>query len=77
MKTLTKPVKSRLSSPSIYGYELDWTGTRGLLTGKTTTVFGDPPLVTWVTEYYTCVTFGYTEYCCHGETWEETETITH
>lgn len=77
MKTLTKPEKFQLSSPRIYGYEDDWTGTRGLLTGKTTIEFGDPPLVTWITSYYTCVRFGYTEHCTHRETWEETETITH
>ncbi len=52
MKTLTKPVKSRLSSPRIYGYEDN--GGKWKVDGTSIVEYGDPVETTWYYTYLVC-----------------------
>lgn len=60
MKTLTKPVKSRLPSPCIYGYECDW--------GRPELFHEEYDLEGNLDEYYDCVAANVPE-CTLGCWW--------
>ena len=68
MKVLTKPVKSPLSSPRIYGYE-----DAGIQLGhwvhdppNAVVQYGNPVQIVWVTKYYNCEAGG--AFCVQGQT---------
>ena len=67
MKTLTKPVKSRLSSPCIYGYESDTGSHWAPDPPDTTVIYGDPPEIVWISHYYICDPGGH-DGCSIGDT---------
>ena len=58
MKVLTKPVKSRLSSPRIYGYEATDLSIGGLYIeadrSRIVTSLGGRPVCVSITTYYEC-----------------------
>ena len=58
MKTLTKPVKSRLSSFHIYGYENENDGHWVHDPPDTLIIYGDPATIAWRTKYYNCESGG-------------------
>lgn len=76
MKTLTKPVQSRLSSPRIYGYET-YTGTMYMYDGQTIVEYGDPLETTWITTYFKCQWMGTTMKCVPGATKKKEKKIDH
>ena len=77
MKTLTKPVKSRLPFPCIYGYEDDGNGTDWFYDGESITEYGDPPETTWYTTYYVCDSYGEDFNCLVGDTMEFVDEVHH
>ena len=74
MKILTKPVKSRLPSPCIYGYE---DGAAWFYDGQSIVEYGDPPEVTWYTTYLKCKSYGESPFCTAGDSFSITNTVYH
>ena len=74
MKILTKPVKPRLSSPHIYGYEGD--PGKWKIDGTSIVEYGDPVETTWYYTYLACEAADQ-HFCNEGESDTKVRRVDH